>query len=236
LKSYTKRKPIRYSDIVEYKFNPPLVKSKNFYYICRMEGFIYLGEYYDVLGRELDTTDKKIGKTISLTQREYQLNRTKSPIGYKIISAYMVDDMDKVEKLLHAILDSRRLVGEWFRDEEDTLTGEFINFMNIYGATTMDMVQIKEEQSVLSGDERLVKIADSFGKDTMLIRTYKGIDYDVLLDSKGVLHFNNETFDTPNKFYNSGLLKFLTGKRGNSGTNQVTQFKVKETRESLREL
>ena len=201
-----------------------------------MEGYNYLGEYYNVIGRELDTTDKKIGKTISLTQREYQLNRTKSPIGYKIISAYMVDDMDKVEKLLHAILDSRRLVGEWFRDEEDTLTGEFINFMNIYGATTMDMVQIKEEQSVLSGDERLVKIADSFGKDTMLIRTYKGIDYDVLLDSKGVLHFNNETFDTPNKFYNSGLLKFLTGKRGNSGTNQVTQFKVKETRESLREL
>ncbi len=43
-------------------------------------------EYYDLLGRELDTTDKKIGKTISLTQREYQLNRTKSPIGYKIIS------------------------------------------------------------------------------------------------------------------------------------------------------
>ena len=49
-----------------------------------MEGYIYLGEYYDVLGRELYTTDKKIGKTISLTQREYQLNRTKSPIGYKI--------------------------------------------------------------------------------------------------------------------------------------------------------
>jgi hypothetical protein len=201
-----------------------------------MEGYIYLGEYYDVLGRELDTTDKKIGKTISLTQREYQLNRTKSPIGYKIISAYMVDDMDKVEKLLHAILDSRRLVGEWFRDEEDTLTGEFINFMNIYGATPMDMNQIKEEQITLSGDDRLVKIANSFGKDTMLIRTYKGIYYDVLLDTKGILHFNGETFDTPNKFYNSGLLKKLTSKRGNSGTNQVTQFKVKETREPLREL
>jgi hypothetical protein len=201
-----------------------------------MEGYIYLGEYYDLLGRELDTTDKKIGKTISLTQREYQLNRTKSPIGYKIISAYMVDDMDKVEKLIHAILDGRRLVGEWFKDEEDTLTGEFINFMNIYGGTVMDIELIKEEQTTLSGDERLLKIANSFGKDTMLIRTYKGIDYDVLLDSKGILHFNGETFDTPNKFYNSGLLKFVTGKRGNSGTNQVTQFKVKETRETLKEL
>lgn len=201
-----------------------------------MEGYIYLGEYYDLLGRELDTTDKKIGKTISLTQREYQLNRTKSPIGYKIISAYMVDDMDKVEKLIHAILDGRRLVGEWFKDEEDTLTGEFINFMNIYGGTVMDIELIKEEQTTLSGDERLLKIANSFGKDTMLIRTYKGIDYDVLLDSKGILHFNGETFDTPNKFHNSGLLKFVTGKRGNSGTNQVTQFKVKETRETLKEL
>ena len=201
-----------------------------------MEGYIYLGEFYDVLGRELKTTDKKIGKTISLTQREYQLNRTKSPIGYKIISAFKVDNMDKVEKLLHAILDSRRLVGEWFKDEEDTLTGEFINFMDIYGAESINMDQIKEEQVSGTTDERLVKIAQSFGKDTELIRTYKGIDYDVILDSKGILHFKGETFDTPNKFYNSGLLKHVTGKRGNSGTNQVTQFKVKETRESLREL
>lgn len=201
-----------------------------------MEGYIYLGEYYDLLGRELDTTDKKIGKTISLTQREYQLNRTKSPIGYKIIFAFLVDDMDKVEKLLHAILDSRRLVGEWFKDEEDTLTGEFINFMNIYGATSVNIEQIKEEQVIGTTDDRLVKIAKEFGKDTELIRTYKGIDYDVILDTKGILHFKGETFDTPNKFYNGGLLKFVTGKKGNSGTNQVTQFKVKETGESLKEI
>ena len=203
-----------------------------------MEGYIYLGEYYDVLGRELDATDKKIGKTISLIQREYQLNRTKSPIGYKIISAYLVDNMDKVEKLLHVILDSRRLVGEWFKDEEDTLTGEFINFMNIYGGTQVNMEEIKEfkdAQVTPTLDDRLVKIAQAFGNDTMLIRVYKGVDYDVLLDSKGVLHFNNETFDTPNKFYNGGLLKFITGKRGNSGTNQVTQFKVKETGERLKD-
>jgi len=45
-----------------------------------------------------------------------------------------------------------------------------------------------------------------------------------------------ETFDTPNKFYNGGLLKYITGKRGNSGTNQVTQFKVKETKEPLKEI
>lgn len=199
-----------------------------------MEGYIYLGEYYDVIGRELSLSDKKIGKSIDVVSREYQLNRTKSPIGYKVISAYKVDNMDKVEKMLHAILDSRRIFGEWFKDEEDTLTGEFINFMNIYGGTSVDVSEMKET-TTLSADTRLVTIAKQFGKDTMLIRTYKGVDYDVLLDQNGILHFNNETFDTPNKFYNSGLLKFVTGKRGNSGTNQVTQFKVKETNEVLSE-
>lgn len=199
-----------------------------------MEGYIYLGEYYDVLGRELSLSDKKIGKSIDPVSREYQLNRTKSPIGYTIISAYKVDDMDKVEKMLHAILDSRRLFGEWFKDDEDTLNGEFINFMNIYGGTPIDVKEMKET-TTLSADTRLVTIAKTFGQDTMLVRTYKGIDYDVLLDRNGILHFNNETFDTPNKFYNGGLLKLLTGKRGNSGTNQVTQFKVKETNKVLSE-
>jgi hypothetical protein len=199
-----------------------------------MEGYIYLGEYYDLMGREFPLSDKKIGKSINPVDRENQLNRTKSPIGYKIITVFKVDQMDKVEKMLHAILDSRRLHGEWFKDDEDTLTGEFINFMNIYGATSAQLTDLKEEIIQVT-DVRLVTIAKSFGKDTMLVRTYKGIDYEVLLDKNGLLHFNGEIFDTPNKFYNRGIIKLLTGKRGNSGTNQVTQFKLKETGESLRE-
>ena len=199
-----------------------------------MEGYIYLGEYYDLMGREFPLSDKKIGKSINPVDRENQLNRTKSPIGYKIITVFKVDQMDKVEKMLHAILDSRRLHGEWFKDDEDTLTGEFINFMNIYGATSAQLTDLKEEIIQVT-DVRLVTIANSFGKDTMLVRTYKGIDYEVLLDKNGLIHFNGEIFDTPNKFYNRGIIKLLTGKRGNSGTNQVTQFKLKETGESLRE-
>jgi hypothetical protein len=199
-----------------------------------MEGYIYLGEYYDLMGREFPLSDKKIGKSINPVDRENQLNRTKSPIGYKIITVFKVDQMDKVEKMLHAILDSRRLHGEWFKDDEDTLTGEFINFMNIYGATSAQLTDLKEEIIQVT-DVRLVTIANSFGKDTMLVRTYKGIDYEVLLDKNGLLHFNGEIFDTPNKFYNRGIIKLVTGKRGNSGTNQVTQFKLKETGESLRE-
>ena len=111
-----------------------------------MEGYIYLGQYYDVLGRTLTLSDKKIGLSKDPVSREYQLNRTKSPIGYSIIAVYKVDDMNKVEKMLHSILDSRRVFGEWFKDDEDTLTGEFINFMNTYGGVVCDINEIKESR------------------------------------------------------------------------------------------
>jgi hypothetical protein len=197
-----------------------------------MEGYIYIGEHYDVLGREITIPDKKIGLSINPVSRENQLNRTKSPIGYRIITAYKVDNMKKVENMLHAILDSRRVYGEWFKDDEDTLTNEFINFMIAYGSEPYDIQEVKEVLTEPE-DTRLIDLAKKFGKDTVLIRKYKGVDYEVLLDSKGILHFKGETFNTPNKFYNGGLLKYLTGKRGNSGTNQLSQFTVKETGERI---
>jgi len=199
-----------------------------------MEGFIYLGEHYDVLGRFLNNTDKKIGLTEQLLNREYQLNRTKSPIGYKIIVAYKVDDMNKVEKMLHSILDSRRIYGEWFGDESDTLIGEFINFMNNYGAEYVDINLIKSQTKEESpNDNRLIDLANTYGKDTVLVRRYLGNDYEVVLTTKGLLLFNGEYFDTPNKLYNNGIVKYATGKKGNSGTNQMSQFIVKETKERL---
>lgn len=200
-----------------------------------MEGYIYLGEYYDVLGREISISDKKIGLSKNPVGREYQLNRTKGPIGYRIVRCYKVDNMGRVEKMLHNILDSRRAEGEWFTDDGDTLTGEFIGFMDAYGAEVTTMEELKPVEIPSETDTRLIVTANRLGGDTMLIRTYKGVDYDVLLDSKGILHFKGETFNTPNKFYNGGLLKFVTGKRGNSGTNHLSQFRVKETGERLTE-
>ena len=169
--------------------------------------------------------------------REYQLNRTKSPIGYSIIAVYKVDDMNKVEKMLHSILDSRRVFGEWFKDDEDTLTGEFINFMNIYGGTVCDINEIKESRESLQStpDTRLIDLANGFGKDTILVRAYLGNDYEVTLTTKGLLVFNGEVFDTPNKLYNNGVVKFVKGVKGGSGTNNLSQFKVKETGERLKD-
>ena len=206
-----------------------------------MEGYIYLGQLCDLMGRELNFTDKKIGLSINPLGREYQLNRTKSPIGYRIISAYKVDNMRKVEAMLHAILDSRRTIGEWFKDEEDTLTGEFVNFMEIYGGVRCDIRDVgesnsepKEEASVeKTEDTRLIDLYQRLGKETILVRTYKGVDYELTLKENGILVFDGEEFDTPNKVYNRGIVKFVTGKRGGSGCNNLSQFKIKETGERL---
>jgi hypothetical protein len=197
-----------------------------------MEGYIYLGELYDVMGRTMDINDKKIGISVNPIQRENQLNRTKSPVGYKVVAVYKVDDMNKVEKMLHSILDSRRSHGEWFKDDEDTLTGEFINFMNAYGAEVYDM-ESEKESSEVGVDTRLVDLAKKLGKETVLVRTYKGVEYLVKLDMKGLLHFNGEVFDTPNKLYNNGIVKLVKGKKGNSGTNNLSQFIIQETGERL---
>lgn len=202
-----------------------------------MEGYIYLGEYYDVIGRPVALPDKKIGFSKVPVSREYQLNRTKSPIGYRVLEVYKVDNMNKVEKMLHSILDSRRLVGEWFRDDEDTLTGDFINFMISYGGVVSSISEIKESKEFLEStpDTRLIDLANKLCNDTILIRTYLGNDYEVTLTTKGMLIFNGEYFDTPNKLYNNGVVKFVKGVKGGSGTNNLSQFKFKLTGERLKD-
>lgn len=198
------------------------------------EGYIYLGEMYDIMGRTMDINDKKIGLSINPVQRENQLNRTKSPVGYRVVSVFKVDDMNRVEKMLHSILDSRRTHGEWFKDDEDTLTGEFINFMNAYGA---EHYNIEEEKEKVSSevDNRLLELVNSLGEETILIRKYKGVEYEVRLDMRGLLHFNGEVFDTPNKLYNNGIVKFVNGKKGASGTNNMSQFTIKDSGERLKD-
>lgn len=190
-----------------------------------------MGQYYDVLGRDLNLSDKKIGLSKDPVSRIYQLNRTKSPIGYEVISLFKVDDMYRVEKLLHSILDSRRVHGEWFKDDEDTLTGEFVNFMNVYGGIEFSFTDIIPaiENTI---DSRLVDLGSKFG-EIELVRNYLGVDYDVLLKQNGMLVFNGIEYNTPNKLYNNGIVKFVKGLKGNSGTNNLSQFKVKSTGKRL---
>jgi len=198
-----------------------------------MEGYIYLGEHYDVLNREIGISDKKIGLSINPISREQSLTKTKSPIRYRIVAVYKVDNMRRVEKMLHSILDSRRVFGEWFKDDDDTLEGDFVNFMNAYGAEVYNIEEVKIEQNILKTDNRLKDVVEKHGAPLNLVRKYLGIDYDVLLDERGLLHFNGEVFDTPNKLYNNGIVFHVKKKRGGSGTNNLSQFKIKETGERL---
>ena len=198
-----------------------------------MEGYIYLGEHYDVLSREIDISDKKIGLSVDPLVREQSLTNTKSPIRYRIVAVYKVDNMRKVEKMLHSILDSRRVFGEWFRDDDDTLEGDFINFMNAYGGEIYNIEEIKEESSLLKEDARLLEVVEKHGAPLNLVRKYLGMEYDVLLDKNGRLHFNGDMFNTPNKLYNNGIVFHVKKKRGSSGTNNLSQFKIKETGERL---
>lgn len=198
-----------------------------------MEGYIYLGEHYDVLNREIGISDKKIGLSIDPISREQSLTKTKSPIRYRILAVYKVDNMRKVEKMLHSILDSRRVLGEWFKDDDDTLEGDFITFMNAYGAEIYKIDEVKMEQTVLIADNRLKDIVEKHDSSLNLVRKYLGVEYDVVLDKRGLLHFNGDIFDTPNKLYNNGIVFHVKKKRGGSGTNNLSQFKIKETGERL---
>jgi hypothetical protein len=107
--------------------------------------------------------------------------------------------------------------------------------MKIYGAESCEISEIKENKVLIEStpDLRLVNLGNDYGCDVELVRTYLGIDYDVLLRRDGILVFNGGEFDTPNKLYNNGIVKFVKGVKGGSGTNNLSQFKVKSTGERL---
>jgi len=194
------------------------------------KGYVYIGEHYDISGRPLSITDKKIGLTVNPEQRESSLSRTKSPILYRHIKIYEVDDMYKVEKLLHAILSSRNTNGEWFEDNDDSLVNDFSTFIEVYGGTQYESVGVESNKEDV--DDRLKKIADELG-ETQLVRRYVGQDHEVTLTKEGRLRFMGEEYPTPNLCFNKGIVKYVKGHVGGSGTNGLNQFIIKDTGEKL---
>lgn len=194
--------------------------------------YVYIGEHYDVNGRQTHISDKKIGRTKNPSQREVNWSKTKSPILYRHIKVYEVDDMYKVEKMLHGILNSKNTNGEWFEDNDETLVNDFCSFMDAYGGKLYDYVP--SEIKTNNPDDRLQKIVNKIG-ETQLIRKYLGIEYEVLLTKTGKLLFEGVEYDTPNTCYNNGIVKHAKGVKGNSGTNGLNQFIVKETGKRLEE-
>ncbi len=112
--------------------------------------YIYIGQYFHYYGKDLQDlglTEKKIGKTINLKQREYQLNRTKGTIGYTYVAAWDVKDMDSVEKALHIILDANRMSGEWFEDPNNDLVQRVRDVMSLLSlGKEVDLGNDKDEE------------------------------------------------------------------------------------------
>ena len=95
-----------------------------------MSEYIYIGRFFHRKGKNLDLLEKKIGRTKNLKEREYELNRTKAPVGYVMIAAWCTDgDTDKVEKQLHALLRHNHSYGEWFEDDDNDLVERVDEFM-----------------------------------------------------------------------------------------------------------
>ena len=109
-------------------------------------GYVYIGEYFHKHGGIIPP-EKKIGLTTNLTDRERALNSTKHTIGTLLTMAWEVDDMDVVEKGLHAILDHDRMSGEWFNDDDDTLKYRMIKYMSIYGYSRVDLDSSDESKT-----------------------------------------------------------------------------------------
>ena len=92
--------------------------------------FIYVGQYFHRHNKELNITEKKIGLTKNLEDREKGLNNTKMTIGYTYVSAWEVDDMHATETALHRILAHDKLTGEWFEDPKNDLVKRVDGFIN----------------------------------------------------------------------------------------------------------
>tara|TARA_Y100000385_G_scaffold141268_1_gene146623 strand:- start:234 stop:980 length:747 start_codon:yes stop_codon:yes gene_type:complete len=89
--------------------------------------YVYIGQYYHIKNKELPF-DFKFGVTKNLTQREYSLGNTKSPIKYMILRAWELPKMvtrEEVEHLIALVFDENKYDGcEWYDIDVETFEGK----------------------------------------------------------------------------------------------------------------
>ena len=129
----------------------------------KKSNIIYVGAYFDIHGRDV-LNDKKIGVTTDdVKSRKRDLTPTKSPMGYVMLNAWKVGpEADKIEKVLHNLLEDRKSHGEWFFDDDDTVVSKVQNFMEtlgLFGASIEEMDL--DEKEVIDGEERSLSPSES---------------------------------------------------------------------------
>jgi hypothetical protein len=179
--------------------------------------YIYLGTYYHTRHKgtisviddngDYVTLEKKIGKTIDLEQRETALNRTKSPIGYTFLRVWETGtDTDRVELAIHELLDNDRSEGEWFADDDDTLTERLSGFMSKMGYPEVPLDNDVEE--LVSNIERSSTISPKVMEAVRNLRT----NYPDLFTNSGQNYVSNNSgalnvcLDPKKKGFNVGVL------------------------------
>ena len=107
---------------------------------------------------DLVQLEKKIGKTINLAERESELSRTKSPIGYSMIAAWKTDgDTNKIETSLHSLLDHDRVHGEWFKDTNDDLIFRVADYMKINGYEQVEFPKEPNDEQVIADRKTIIR-------------------------------------------------------------------------------
>lgn len=160
-----------------------------------MSQYIYIGKFFHRNGKNLNLLEKKIGKTTDLKKREFDLNRTKSPIGYTMVAAWDTGDAtSNMEQKLHAILAHDNSHGEWFEDDDDDLVARMAKYMELEGyqqvalgedEDDVDANQARKEENKKSQKARnREKYADHL-LDIHFETTYLGQLFSVVMRGEG---------------------------------------------------
>ena len=95
--------------------------------------WIYIGEYYHIKAKEIPL-DCKFGVTNDLRAREYSLNRTNSPINYRMVKAWRVPDnmkREQLEILISIVFSEQKYEGcEWYDVDLGTFYDKIINLFD----------------------------------------------------------------------------------------------------------
>lgn len=157
--------------------------------------YVYFGEYIDLFKSQSTALPyRKVGFTTNLEQREYQLNRTKGPVGYSYIAAWECPDkksMHDLEWVVHNFNSGSRCdKTEWFEDPENNILDEMDAYCSRMGyprvpleGNEVEQKIVRERESANEMIKRLVGMVD-IPNDSIWINSIRKITLDGFPASK----------------------------------------------------
>lgn len=125
--------------------------------------YLYIKKYADVNGYELPNY-KKIGMTNDVERRRKQLSGTQGPIFVETVCSWEFpdDNAKAVEKAIHGLLGNLRSVGEWFIDEDDSITDSLSTLMEAFNINRVGIADTEEQVMVKQRDNNLATIMEDY--------------------------------------------------------------------------